>query len=112
MPTFAKATVTLPLPGTRLFAQYEKEGRIKTHDWSKYNFHKIADVYEHPNLSQETLRHYYNLFYRAFYLNPRFLWMRLSKSLREYTFWRDIYYGIKTFLPDFLSIIRLKKKLN
>jgi len=108
MPTYAKATVTLPLPGTRLFAQYEKEGRIKTRDWSKYNFHKIADVYEHPNLSQETLRKYYNLFYRAFYFNPHFLAMRLLKSLREHTFWRDVYYGIKTFLPDLVSIIKLK----
>lgn len=112
MPTYAKATVTLPLPGTRLFTQYEKEGRIKTKDWSKYNFHKIADVYEHPNLSQETLQKYYNLFYRAFYLNPHFLRMRLLKSLREHIFWRDIYYGVKTFLPDFISIIRLKKKLG
>ncbi len=109
MPTFAKATVTLPLPGTRLFAQYEKEGRIKTHDWSKYNFHKIADVYEHPNLSQETLRRYYNLFYRRFYFNPRFLSMRFLKSLRDRTFWRDVYYGLKTFLPDFIAVLRLKK---
>lgn len=109
MPTFAKATVTLPLPGTRLFAQYEKEGRIKTRDWSKYNFHKIADVYEHPNLSQEILRKYYNLFYRRFYFNSRFLKMRILKSLRDRTFWRDVYYGFKTFLPDFIAVLRLKK---
>lgn len=112
MPTYAKATVTLPLPGTRLFAQYEQEGRIKTRDWSKYNFHKIADVYEHPCLSQETLHTYYNLFYRAFYFNPRFLGMRLLKSLRDHTFWRDVYYGCKTFLPDLFAVLRLKKKLG
>ena len=89
--------------------KYEKEGWIKTHDWSKYNFHKIADVYEHPNLSQETLRRYYNLFYRRFYFNPRFLSMRFLKSLRDRTFWRDVYYGLKTFLPDFIAVLRLKK---
>lgn len=112
MPTFAKATITIPFPGTRLFAQYEKEGRIKTRDWSKYNFHRVADVYEHPYLSQENLRKYYNLFYHAFYFNPHFLWMRLFKSLREHTFWRDVYCGIKTFLPDFIAILRLKKKVG
>lgn len=109
MPTYAKATVTLPLPGTRLFDQYEKEGRIKTRDWSQYNFHKVADVYEHPNLSAETLKKYYNLFYRRFYLNPRYLSMRIIKSIRDKTFFRDIYYGFKTFLPDFLAAIGLKK---
>jgi radical SAM superfamily enzyme YgiQ (UPF0313 family) len=109
MPTYAKCTVTLPLPGTRLFDQYEKEGRIKTRDWSKYNFHKVADVYEHPNLSHETLKKNYNLFYRRFYLNPRYLKMRIVKSIRDRTFWRDIYYGLKTFLPDFLSALKFRK---
>lgn len=109
MPTYAKATVTLPLPGTRMFEQYEKEGRIKTRDWSKYNFHKVGDVYEHPNLSAKTLRKYYNLFYRRFYFNPRYLKMRIIKSLRDRTFWRDVYYGFKTFLPDFFNVMRLKK---
>lgn len=99
MPTFAKTTITIPFPGTRLFEQYEQAGRIKTRDWSRYNIHKVADVYEHPNLSQETLRKYYSLFYRSFYLNPRFLWMRLFKSFQEHTFWRDVYYGLKTFSP-------------
>lgn len=98
MPTYVKASITAPFPGSRLFEQYEREGRIKTWDWSKYNFHKVADVYEHPNLSQEVIKRYHNLFYRSFYFNPRFLWMRLKKSLQEGTFWRDVYYGLKTFV--------------
>jgi len=109
MPTFAKSTITIPFPGTRLFAEYEEEGRIKSHDWSKYNIHKVADIYEHPNLSQKTLRKYYNLFYRSFYFNPRFLKMRIVKSVRDRTFWRDVYYGFKTFLPDLVAVVRFKK---
>ena len=99
MPTYVKASVTAPFPGSRLFEQYQKQGRIKTQDWSKYNFHKMADVYKHPNLSQATIEKYQDRFYRSFYLNPRFLWTRLLKSLKEHTFWRDVYYGLKTFLP-------------
>lgn len=109
MPTYAKATVLLPLPGTRIFEQYEKEGRIKTKDWSQYNFHKVGDVYTHPNLSTETLKRYYDLFYRRFYFNPRYLKMRIIKSIRDKTFFRDIYYGLKTFLPDLWMILKLKK---
>lgn len=98
MPTYAKTTVLLPLPGTRVFEQFEKEGRIKTKDWSQYNFHKVGDVYIHPHLSAETLKKYYNMFYRSFYFNPSFLKMRIIKSLKDHTFWRDVYYGAKTFI--------------
>jgi radical SAM superfamily enzyme YgiQ (UPF0313 family) len=99
MPEYAKTTIATPFPGTRLFSQYEKEGRIKSRDWSKYNIHQVADVYDHPNLSAESLRHYYNLFYRKFYFNPRFLFRRLAKGVRKGTLFRDLYYGGQTFLP-------------
>jgi anaerobic magnesium-protoporphyrin IX monomethyl ester cyclase len=98
MPTFAKASIFAPYPGSRLFNEYEENGRIKTHDWRKYNSHKVVDLYEHPNLSHETLEKYLDRFYHSFYLNPRFLWMRFFRSLREHTFWRDVYYGARTFL--------------
>ncbi|MDD5067208.1 MAG: radical SAM protein [bacterium] len=98
MPTFAKTTIAIPFPGTRMYEQYEQAGRIKSKDWSKYNIHKVADIYEHPSLTQAQLRKYYELFYRKFYLNYRFLWMRLVQSIREGTFFQDIYYGFKTFI--------------
>jgi len=104
MPTYVKSSAMCPYPGSRIFEQYEREGRIKTRDWSKYNRHKVGDVYEHPYLSLQVLRKYQDLFYRRFYLNPRFVWMRLMKSLKEHTFWRDVYYGARTFLPDFFSL--------
>jgi hypothetical protein len=46
---------------------------------------------------------------RRFYLNPQYLKMRITKSLRDKTFWRDVYYGFKTFLPDLFNVLRLKK---
>lgn len=98
MPDYAKTTITIPFPGTRLFDQYEREGRIKTRDWSKYNIHKVADVYEHPTLSQNDLRKYYDAFYRAFYFHPKFLGRRLIRSIRQRTLFLDVYYGLQTFL--------------
>lgn len=97
-PDLAKVTIAMPFPGTRLFEQWDKEGRIKTRDWSKYNLHKVADVYEHPNLSQETLKKYYYLFYRKFYFNFRFLSRRIIKGLLNGRIFLDIYYGFRTFI--------------
>ena len=33
-----KFDITIPLPGTELFEQWDNQGLIKTRDWSKYNF--------------------------------------------------------------------------
>jgi len=99
MPDFAKATVTMPLPDARLFWEYEKQGLIKSRDWTQYKIHRGGDVYEHPNLSHETLEKYYDLFYRKFYLNPRYLMRRTRIALSRGTFFLEAYYGAKTFLP-------------
>jgi len=40
-------------PGTSLFVQFEKEGRILTKDWSKYNFGQV--VFKPKNMTKEFL---------------------------------------------------------
>jgi radical SAM superfamily enzyme YgiQ (UPF0313 family) len=99
MPTYAKTTILMPFPGTKLFDEYEKKGLIKTRDWSKYNIHSATEVYQHPTLTSNQLKKYYDKFYRSFYFSPRFIYLRIIKSLKEGTLMRDIYYGVKTFLP-------------
>jgi len=41
--------VCTPFPGTELYKRLEREGRILTKDWSKYNFFNV--VFSHPYLS-------------------------------------------------------------
>ncbi|MDD5676305.1 MAG: radical SAM protein, partial [Chitinivibrionales bacterium] len=82
---FAKASITTPLPATALFKELDAAGRIKTKDWSKYNLYLPANnIYEHPNLSWETVQKYYDRFYRRFY----FRWSYFVK-----TFFRGIRTG-------------------
>jgi len=102
-PTYAKVTVVIPFPGTRLFDQYEKEGRIKSRDWPLYNLHSVADIYEHPHLSSETLDKYYNRFYYEYYLRPGYLAKTFIRTLKDFTVFHHMYYGLQTFFPKFLS---------
>jgi len=99
MPDFAKVTITMPLPDTRLFRDYEEKGLIKSKDWTKYKLHGGGDTYEHPTLSHELMEEYYNLFYRKFYINPRYVARRARISLRRGTFLVEAYFGARTFLP-------------
>lgn len=80
-PDYVKWTITIPLPGTPLFEQMLANGQIKTKDWNKYIFHQSAkDLYDHDVLSWEVIEKYYNLTYRKFYFNPRYILKMIYKT--------------------------------
>ena len=105
MPDFAKVTICIPFPDTRLYADYERQGLILSKKWDDYNIHKAARIYKHPNgLTPQTLEKFYWKFYREFYLNPKYLWWKSRKSLRDGTFFRNANLARKLFfakiMPD------------
>ncbi|MCR5318671.1 MAG: B12-binding domain-containing radical SAM protein [Treponema sp.] len=63
--TTATFHVLTPYPGTRLFSKMEKEGRIRSYDWSRYDTRHA--VYKPARLSQEELEAGYKKAYRDFY---------------------------------------------
>lgn len=97
-PDYAKVTILVPFPSTPIYAELEKAGRIKTKDWSRYNFHTASRVYEHENLDWPTLEKYYSRFYRQFYFRPGYLAKRLAKGLMTGRIFLDGYYFIKTWV--------------
>ncbi|MBI4230408.1 MAG: radical SAM protein [Planctomycetes bacterium] len=98
-PTYAKCTIVVPFPGTALYAQYEREGRIKTRDWSRYNFHSPGEIYDHPHLSWKVLRRAYNRFHRRFYFRPTYIRERLREARRQHLLLRSAWYALRTFGP-------------
>lgn len=74
----ATFNILTPFPGTRLYERLEAEGRILTHDWSRYN--SRADVVFQPrHMSPETLLAGYRYANRRFY-SWRSMYKRLSRS--------------------------------
>lgn len=103
MPDFAKVTVCIPFPDTRLYADYERRGLILSKKWDDYNIHKAIGVYKHPNgLTPEVIDKYYWKFYREFYFNPRWVWWKGLKSLRDGTWVRNLNLGRKVFLAKLM----------
>lgn len=95
-PDFAKATILVPFPGTRIYDEFKNKGLIKTYDWSKYNFHNANEIYTHPNLSWDVLNEYYDLFHKRFYMRPKYLIKRFWKSTINGSLLEDIYSGYQT----------------
>ncbi|MBR3514482.1 MAG: B12-binding domain-containing radical SAM protein [Bacteroidaceae bacterium] len=63
--TTATYHILTPYPGTRLFRQMEREGRITSRDWSRYDTRTV--VYKTRSLTPEQLKEGYDWAYREFY---------------------------------------------
>jgi radical SAM superfamily enzyme YgiQ (UPF0313 family) len=74
----ATFNILTPYPGTPLFDRLEAEGRILTHDWSKYNG-RADVVFEPRQMSRETLLEGYRYANRRFY-SGKSIYRRLSQS--------------------------------
>jgi radical SAM superfamily enzyme YgiQ (UPF0313 family) len=83
---FLQATIVTPFPGTPLFEQMERDGRITTRDWSKYDFTNV--VYEPAKMSAQTLRDGTRWIQAQFY-SRRSMVKRLAREL-GYLNWETV----------------------
>ena len=92
-----KCGITVPYPGTPMFHELHRQGRIKTFDWDNYTAYNKAEViYDHPNLSWDTITDYFDRFYREVYLrNPRYLWRRFRYLLRNGELLGNLWYTMR-----------------
>lgn len=89
--------VLTPYPGTPLFRKLEAEGRILTHDWSKYNRKNV--VFEPKNMTKKELEEGYRWITKQFN-SPPFIAFRLIRSLRL-----GVYPCLTTFASNLGSIM-------
>ncbi|MFO8078272.1 MAG: radical SAM protein, partial [Thermoplasmatota archaeon] len=74
----ADFSILTPFPGTALFDQFEKENRILTYDWAKYNMHSV--VFKPKQMNPEQLKAGVKYLYQQFY-HPFDSVKRMSQSL-------------------------------
>ncbi|MCX5905805.1 MAG: radical SAM protein, partial [Deltaproteobacteria bacterium] len=79
-----------PFPGTKFFADLEKEGRIISRDWSKYDRQNI--VFQPRNFSPETLQDHIFWAYRQTY-NLRSMWQRRPFSFQHFSLYLALNFG-------------------
>ena len=68
--------ILTPYPGTPLYDRFEREGRIITKDWSRYN--QVDVVYKPKNMTEKELFEGTRKVAKAFYNYPEVI-MRTSK---------------------------------
>ncbi|OGC04121.1 hypothetical protein A2276_05855 [candidate division WOR-1 bacterium RIFOXYA12_FULL_43_27] len=91
---FAKA---IPYPGTKMYEQLKKEGRIIAGSWDNYDpFLNSKPIFRHKNLTNNQINAKYREAYRRFYFRPSYLLKRLMRirSLEDLGLVRN---GLKLF---------------
>lgn len=67
-----QVNILTPLPGTPLFADMERAGRVTDHDWSHYDFRHV--VFRPAGMAAEELQAGADWLYAQFYRLDRILW--------------------------------------
>lgn len=73
-----QATIMTPFPGTKLFDDLDRQGRIFDRDWSHYDFGHV--VFEPAKMTRATLRHGHDWVLAQFY-SQRSIWRRIAHSV-------------------------------
>lgn len=94
---WAKASIMVPLPATRVFNELDQAGKIKLKDWDRYNLYLTPDeIYDHATLGWGTINRHFTAFYRAFYFRPSVVLKRLAYGIKHGTLLSDIASFFKT----------------
>jgi anaerobic magnesium-protoporphyrin IX monomethyl ester cyclase len=81
---YAKYAINIPLPGTPQFDDWDRQGVIKTRDWTKYTFSTSPrEIYDHPTVAWEIIEKYYRRAPRIFYFRPSYMAQRLIDDVRS-----------------------------
>lgn len=94
-PDIALFNITTPYPGTEMYEWADKNGYLKTKDWSKYDL--STAVMELPGLKPGDVEAFYKKAHHEFYGRPSYLLKRLLK-IRSFN---DLLMAIKGALAVF-----------
>ena len=82
-PNFAFFSITTPFPGTALYKEYRKEGRLKEgYIWQNMNLHERTD-FSTPTLTSQDLENLYFKAHHRFYYRFGFFWQTLMWILKH-----------------------------
>ena len=76
----AHFTITVPFPGTPLYAQIKREGKFLVTDWSLYGYTNGMCYFELGELNKDLVERMWRRAYRSYYLRPNMIFRMLTKK--------------------------------
>jgi radical SAM superfamily enzyme YgiQ (UPF0313 family) len=103
-PLWAQFTVTVPYPGTSMYEDLDKQGKIRTHDWTKYNtwsgWQGNRDIPFIPDgRTAEELQSLQKRALREFYLRP-VVALQFLKHIQSWKDFQKYFAGVMVLLKS------------
>ena len=100
-PDFVQFTIATPYPGTKMYEEIKKNGRLLISDWKDFSSFSGA-IFEYKNLNKKLIDNMHKKAVNSFYLRPRFILKYLRKNMSIN--------GIKNLVRGGLSAFKIIKK--
>lgn len=98
-PLIANFSMMTPYPGTAVYSQVKREGRMLIKDWEDYVFFEQQARYEMGEVTAELVEEMYRKAYRSFYLRPSPILRRLKTKDFWFNLPRNVRIASRTFVP-------------
>jgi anaerobic magnesium-protoporphyrin IX monomethyl ester cyclase len=98
-PLIANFSMMTPYPGTAVYSQVKREGRLLIKDWEDYVFFEQKARYEMGEMTAELVEEMYRKAYRSFYLRPSPIIRRLKTKDFWFNLPRNLRIARRTFVP-------------
>ncbi len=85
-PDYAQFSMTTPYPGTQLFDEVLREGRLLVERWSDYYHQHRSAFYECKEVTADLMEEMMGKAYREFYFRPRYM----ARLLTNTDTWRNL----------------------
>jgi anaerobic magnesium-protoporphyrin IX monomethyl ester cyclase len=96
-PDFAQFTIATPYPGTGMYEQVKREGRLLFKSWEELASYGAKGAFCHGALNPELMERKYRQAYSSFYLRPGYAFKRLMRTLFAPGGFRNTLKGIRVF---------------
>ncbi len=98
-PLIANFSMMTPYPGTMVYEQVKRQGRMLIQDWEDYVFFEQQARYEMGDMTAELVEEMYRKAYRQFYLRPKPIMRRLKTKDFWHNLPRNVRIAARTFVP-------------
>ncbi len=98
-PLVANFSMMTPFPGTKVYEQVKREGRLLMETWEDYVFFEGRARYEMGDMTVELLERKWREAYRRFYLRPSRIWRTLLRKETWLQLPRTLRMAWRTIMP-------------
>lgn len=105
-PDFAQFSIATPFPGSKMYADVKRDGKLLINSWKDYVFYEGKPIFSYKGMNPTLIGKMYRKAYRSFYFRPSYVLKSLIKAIKNPEKMQKMVLGAK----QYLNIFHTKRK--